>query len=161
MMQLSLLSIGKLKDANELALFARYHDRIASSARPLGFSKLAYQEFSESRAKSPDLRKKQEADQLKKATARITAKVILDERGDRMTSREFAAWLGERRDAGVESAAFLIGGPDGHCDSIKTSADKTLSLSSLTLPHGLARIVFAEQLYRAMTILGHHPYHRD
>lgn len=161
MMRLSLLSIGKLKDGHELALLARYQDRIAANVTALGFSKLETREFSESRAKTSDLRKRQEANDLLKATASVAARVVLDERGTQLTSRQFATWLGAQRDDGVGSMAFMIGGPDGHDDSVRGEANKIVSLSALTLPHGLARIIFVEQLYRAMTILGGHPYHRD
>ncbi|MDX1498348.1 MAG: 23S rRNA (pseudouridine(1915)-N(3))-methyltransferase RlmH [Woeseiaceae bacterium] len=86
--------------------------------------------------------------------------ILLDERGRELTSREFsgrlADWQGEGRDV-----AFVIGGPDGVAADCRERAEFTWSLSKLTLPHGLARVVFAEQLYRAATLLSGHPYHRD
>lgn len=161
MMRLSLISVGKLKDANERDLFARYQDRIGGVSGPLGFSKLETREFSESRAKTAQLRKHQEAQDLLSALANIETRVILDECGGSMSSRALATWLASQRDDGVGALAFVIGGPDGHDDSVRKTATKTLSLSSFTLPHGLARIVLVEQIYRAMTILSGHPYHRD
>ena len=86
--------------------------------------------------------------------------VALDESGTGMTTREFADWLGGRMRAGRD-LAFLIGGPDGFAAEVLARSDATLSLSRLTLPHALARVVLAEQLYRAISILTHHPYHRD
>ena len=161
MMRLSLVSVGKLKDTSERALAARYQDRIAGLSGSLGFSQLACREFTESRAKTGQLRKQQEAQDVLSALGNADVKVMLDERGTSMTSRELATWMAQQRDDGFSRMAFLIGGPDGHDDCIRKTATKTLSLSALTLPHGLARIVLTEQIYRAMTILSRHPYHRD
>jgi 23S rRNA (pseudouridine1915-N3)-methyltransferase len=86
--------------------------------------------------------------------------VALDERGTQMSTRELANWLAGRMSEGRD-LAFLIGGPDGFAAEVVARSDMTLSLSRLTLPHALARVVLAEQLYRAMTILTHHPYHRE
>jgi len=86
--------------------------------------------------------------------------VVLDERGRALTTAELAqnleSWL-----AGGEDVAFLIGGPDGLSPELKRTASLTMRLSSFTLPHGLARVVLGEQLYRALSILDHHPYHRE
>jgi 23S rRNA (pseudouridine1915-N3)-methyltransferase len=86
--------------------------------------------------------------------------IALDERGTQMSTRELADWLAGRMREGRD-LAFLIGGPDGFAAEVAARSDMTLSLSRLTLPHALARVVLAEQLYRAMTILTHHPYHRE
>lgn len=86
--------------------------------------------------------------------------VALDERGRQMSTRELADWLAGRMREGRD-LAFLIGGPDGFAAEVTARSDMSLSLSRLTLPHALARVVLAEQLYRAMSILSHHPYHRD
>ncbi|MFZ0551105.1 MAG: 23S rRNA (pseudouridine(1915)-N(3))-methyltransferase RlmH [Steroidobacteraceae bacterium] len=86
--------------------------------------------------------------------------VALDERGTQMSTRELANWLAGRMREGRD-LAFLIGGPDGFAAEVVARSDMTLSLSRFTLPHALARVVLAEQLYRAMTILTHHPYHRE
>jgi 23S rRNA (pseudouridine1915-N3)-methyltransferase len=85
---------------------------------------------------------------------------VLDERGRTMSSAEFAQYLGTRRDDGIKHAALLLGGPDGHAASLRSSAQLPLSLGPMTLPHGLARVVLVEQIYRAITILSGHPYHR-
>lgn len=84
----------------------------------------------------------------------------LDERGRELSTRELAAWLGQRMQDGRD-LAFLIGGPDGFAPEVLARSDFTLSLSRLTLPHALARVLLVEQLYRAHSILGKHPYHRD
>ena len=78
-----------------------------------------------------------------------------------MTSAAFANLLRKKRDDGIRDMAFLIGGPDGHGAEIRQTAQSALSLSAMTLPHGLARVMLAEQLYRAATIIAGHPYHRS
>jgi 23S rRNA (pseudouridine1915-N3)-methyltransferase len=86
--------------------------------------------------------------------------VALDERGAALSTRELATWLSGRMHEGRD-LALVIGGPDGLATEVLTRADQKLSLSRLTLPHPLVRVVLAEQLYRAHTILSGHPYHRD
>jgi 23S rRNA (pseudouridine1915-N3)-methyltransferase len=86
--------------------------------------------------------------------------VALDEHGTQLSTRQLADWLGTRMQEGRD-LAFLIGGPDGLAADVLARSDFSLSLSRLTLPHALARVVLAEQLYRALSILTHHPYHRD
>ncbi len=86
--------------------------------------------------------------------------VALDEHGTQMSTRELAQWLAGRMREGRD-LAFLIGGPDGFAAEVLARSDLSLSLSRLTLPHALVRVVWAEQLYRAMSLLTHHPYHRD
>lgn len=86
--------------------------------------------------------------------------VALDERGRECSTRELAQWL-ERRAATGEELALLLGGPDGHAATVRAAAAETLSLSRLTLPHALARVVLLEQIYRAQSLLLNHPYHRD
>jgi 23S rRNA (pseudouridine1915-N3)-methyltransferase len=85
--------------------------------------------------------------------------VLLDSRGRSMTSEAFAAWLGARRDEGAQHILFAIGPADGWSDAVRQRATLLLSLGPMTLAHALARLVFAEQLYRAFTILSGHPYH--
>jgi 23S rRNA (pseudouridine1915-N3)-methyltransferase len=101
-----------------------------------------------------------EARRIAAAIPKGALKVVLDERGKAFTTRElsarFAGWQTEGRDV-----AFVIGGADGTAESVKRDADVMWSLSPLTLPHGLVRVVLAEQLYRACTILRNHPYHRE
>ena len=87
-------------------------------------------------------------------------RVVLDERGDRLTTRQLAervrAWQADGRDV-----ALLVGGPDGLDAALKASADETLRLSDLTLPHAFVRVRLAEALYRAWTLTINHPYHRE
>lgn len=88
-----------------------------------------------------------------------SSSIALDERGTAFTTMELARRLARWRQSGRD-IAFLIGGADGLAESVKKSSDAVWSLSPLTLPHGLARVMLAEQLYRAASILHNHPYHR-
>jgi 23S rRNA (pseudouridine1915-N3)-methyltransferase len=101
-----------------------------------------------------------EAQRIEAVLPQECTRVILDERGKAVNSIQLAAQL-ERWRARGKDLAFLIGGADGLDASLKATAAALLSLSPLTLPHGLARVLLAEQLYRAHTILSRHPYHRD
>jgi 23S rRNA (pseudouridine1915-N3)-methyltransferase len=100
-----------------------------------------------------------ESERLRAALPDGCVTVALDERGRDLSSAAFAEQLGRWRDRG-ESPAFVIGGPDGLTDEFRRSAGLLLRLSSMTLPHALARLLLVEQLYRAWSILSRHPYHR-
>ena len=160
-MRIIIAAVGRLKNGPERQLFERYRDRLAPAGRPLGWGPLEVFEFAESRAPDPAGRKSDEAVRLLTKIGDAGMKVVLDENGREFTSDAFAAFLRDRRGAGIRSLAFLIGGPDGHGPEALAAAGLKLSLGQLTLPHMLARIVLAEQLYRAATILSGHPYHRN
>ncbi len=101
-----------------------------------------------------------EAQRILAALPQNTLRIALDERGAQLTTRQLAQqmqdWLGGGRDI-----AFIIGGADGLHESVKNSAQQLLALSAMTLPHGLVRVLLAEQLYRAYSLLHNHPYHRE
>ena len=101
-----------------------------------------------------------EATRLLAACPKGARRVVLDERGDRLTTVQLAermkAWLGDGRDV-----ALLVGGPDGLDAALKANAHETLRLSDLTLPHAFVRVLLAEALYRAWTVTINHPYHRE
>jgi 23S rRNA (pseudouridine1915-N3)-methyltransferase len=158
-MRLVVAAVGRLKDA-ERELCERYAKRFDASGRGLGLGPLTVSELSESRAAGTDARKADEAVRLLKAAAATTARVVLDESGKALSSEAFAKWLAQTRDGGCKGLAFLIGGPDGHGAEAVQGAALKLSLGAMTLPHGIARAVLIEQLYRAATILSGHPYHR-
>ena len=100
-----------------------------------------------------------EAARIDAAIPRAAHLVALDERGEAWTTAELASSLGHWRDEALHPT-FVIGGPDGLDPSVKQRAQMTLRLSSMTLPHALARVLLAEQLYRAWSLLTNHPYHR-
>lgn len=159
-MRLILAAVGKLKDVEERGICERYAKRLAVSGRGIGLGPLDIIELIESRAEAVDVRKADEASRLAKAAGPAAVRIALDENGKTLTSDAFARMLSKHADSGTKCCAFLIGGPDGHGADVLANAQLRLSLGAMTLPHGLARIVLIEQLYRAATILSGHPYHR-
>jgi 23S rRNA (pseudouridine1915-N3)-methyltransferase len=101
-----------------------------------------------------------EATRLEGAIPKGARRVILDERGTRLTTLQLAermkTWMNDGRDV-----ALLVGGPDGLDAALKATAEETLRLSDLTLPHAFVRVLLAEALYRAWTVMVNHPYHRE
>ena len=101
-----------------------------------------------------------EAARIEAAVPRGVRRVVLDEHGERRSTLQLTArmtvWMGEGRDV-----ALIVGGPDGLAPPLKASADETLRLSDLTLPHAFVRVLLAEALYRAWTVMVNHPYHRE
>lgn len=155
-MRLRILSIGRAAPGPEADLAAAYIDRIGalSPRTRIGPAELACID-DKSNGGPP-----REAAQLLAAARGSDVIVTLDERGQTLTSAAFADALGRWRDDGVRSAAFLIGGADGHDAAARDAARLVLALSAMTWPHALVRAMVAEQLYRAATILAGHPYHR-
>ena len=160
-MRVSISAIGRLKAGAERQLIDRYHDRAAKAGAAVGITKTTFRETPESRAQNSERRRSEEADALISNISSDAAVIALDETGRSLTSRKFADWVAERRDAGISELVILIGGPDGHGPSVKARADLVLSLGAMTYPHQIARLLITEQLYRAITILSGHPYHRD
>ena len=111
-------------------------------------------------SKTPEQLMAAEAQRLEAAIPKGARRVLLDERGSRLTTAELAKrfefWLGDGRDV-----VFLIGGPDGLDAQLKSTADESLRLSDLTLPHAFVRVLLAEALYRAWSLRNGHPYHRE
>lgn len=158
-MDISFLAIGRLKGP-EQELCDRYIKRIGEMGRPLGIGKCSLVVMNEGRADSTSSRKKQEAEALLKKIADKAVLIALDEHGKTLNSQKFSKLVADIRDRGAPELVFVLGGPDGHGEALLQRADIKLSLSAMTMPHGLARAVLGEQVYRALTILGNHPYHR-
>ncbi|MDB5799519.1 MAG: hypothetical protein JWL63_458 [Rhodocyclales bacterium] len=110
--------------------------------------------------KTPAAMMELEAARLRQAVPARTRLIVLDEHGEDMTSRRLAERLQKWQEGG-DDVAFVIGGPDGLAPALKQSAHETMRLSSLTLPHAMVRVMLAEALYRAWSLLNNHPYHRD
>jgi 23S rRNA (pseudouridine1915-N3)-methyltransferase len=159
-MRLIIAAVGRLKDGPERALLERYQQRLVPLAKRLGLAPVVWHETGESRAADAPRRREEEGVVLLRLAREVDCLIALDERGKAMGSAAFAQLLAARRDGGAKTAALLIGGPDGLSDAVRSAAQMQLSLGPMTLPHGLARVVLAEQLYRAATILSGHPYHR-
>lgn len=159
-MKLILATVGRLKPGPERELYERYAKRIGATGKSAAIGPLTTIEVPESRKARATDRRAEEAAQLLARVGEEASLVVLDESGDGMSSKQFAGLIGTTRDAGATALAFAIGGPDGHGDEIRDRAVRVLSLGQMTLAHGLARVVLGEQIYRAVTILTGHPYHR-
>ena len=159
-MRIGLFAVGRLKAGPEKDLAARYLDRFAKSGPAVGLELGKLVEVAESRASNPETRKREEAALLDKAVPSDAVLVLLDERGKAVGSEDFAELLGRWRDAGKRDLMIAIGGADGLDPALHERADQVLCLGKMTWPHQLVRILIAEQLYRAVTILSGHPYHR-
>lgn len=159
-MRIAILAVGRLRTGPERELAERYLERARKTGRGLGLTGFEAAEIAESPAAEAPRRRRDEAAAL---VARVEAgalAVTLDAAGRQMSSEAFAASLAEWRDRGLPAVAFLIGGPDGHGAAADEAAALRLSLGAMTWPHQLARAMLCEQLYRAITILSGHPYHR-
>ncbi len=156
-MQLTLLSIGRRGPRWQQDACAEYALRLPAEI------KLRSQELAPVRRSSSEPReqvRRAEAQKIR-AALRVTQHVIvLDETGAALSTRQLARHLRRWIDAGTE-VALVIGGPDGLDPSLRKAAAECWSLSALTLPHGLVRLLVLEQIYRAWSILSNHPYHRD
>lgn len=159
-MLIALAAIGRLKSGPERELVQRYLERARASGRALGLSGFEVSEYAEARSRSDAERQREEAQLLLKNRAPGGLLVALDEKGKSLSSETFADWIGRERDRGTAAIHFVLGGADGLAPEVRKDADLVLSFSPLTWPHQLARILLAEQLYRATTILSGHPYHR-
>ena len=152
-MRLWLAAVGRARPGPEAELFRGYAGRIQPS--------LQVREVEEKRPLPSSERKAREADLLLAALPAGATLVVLDERGQAMPSRAFAERLGRWRDDGTGDLAFLVGGADGHGEAVRARAALLLSLGPMTWPHMLVRVLLAEQVWRAQSILAGHPYHRD
>jgi 23S rRNA (pseudouridine1915-N3)-methyltransferase len=153
--RLSIVAVGRLRRGPEAALTADYAARINAAGRaqalgPLNVVEIDDRKHGVAAAQAEEMRRRAAGSLL----------VALDERGDSLDSRAFARRIAEWRDAGVPAAAFAIGGADGHDPALLDNADWRLSLGPMVWPHMLARVMLAEQLYRAVSILSGAPYHR-
>ena len=159
-MRLFLIAVGRLKAGPERDLFERYAKRLAESARAVGIAGFECREIEEGRARRPVDRQIEEARAIRAALPAGARLVLLDERGKSLTSAEFASEIGAARDQGEAAYALVLGGPDGLEPKLRAEAHRLLAFGAMTWPHQLARIMAAEQAYRALTILAGHPYHR-
>ena len=159
-MRLSVHAVGRMKAGPERELAERYFGRFARAGPAIGLEFSGVAEIAESRARDTDARRREEAAAL--AAHRADAALfLLDERGKNPSSEDLAARIARLRDGGRRHLVFAIGGPDGHDAASREAADLVVSFGAQTWPHQLVRVMLAEQLYRAATILSGHPYHRS
>ncbi len=159
-MRLLVAAVGRLKSGPEKLLAGDYLMRAEGMGRKSGISRIQVAEFSESQASSAAARMQEEAKLIASALPPKVFAVALDERGEAMASAAFAGLLKRHLEGGTPDLAFLIGGPDGHAPETRAQAGLLLGFGPMTWPHRLVRVMLFEQLYRAITILGGHPYHR-
>jgi 23S rRNA (pseudouridine1915-N3)-methyltransferase len=148
-LSIEMLAGGRAKAAPETELAYAYLHRAREAGRALGLSSFMLTEWDERRP-----------ERLIDACAGGLLVVALDERGASMGSEAFAKQIAKWRDAGETRVLFVIGGPDGLPADVKRRAQTTLAFGAQTWPHLLVRTMMAEQLFRAVTILSGHPYHR-
>ncbi len=159
-MRIVIHAVGRMKAGPEADLCDRYIDRFRRAGSQLGLQFGGIIEPAESRASSPAQRKREEADRLLSYLDGGARLILLDEDGRSLASTTFADALARHRDEGDGLLVLAIGGPDGHDRSLRAHADLVMSFGTATFPHQIVRILLAEQLYRATTILSGHPYHR-
>lgn len=159
-MHMSVLAVGRLKAGPEKLLTENYSARIEGLGRTAGISKFNIADTVESRGQTAAARRSEEALFFAKALASRTFTVVLDEGGKSLASAGFADFLRRHIDGGTDNLAFLIGGPDGHAPLNREKAGLLFSLGPMTWPHRLVRVMLLEQIYRAVTIMVNHPYHR-
>lgn len=155
-MRVHICAVGRLRAGPERDLIDDYTRRFDRTGRALGLGPLCHAEIDDRKGGGPPA----EARLLQRALPEGAMVCALDERGRTLSSPDFAALLAGWRDAGRQDAAFLIGGADGLDPALRARADATLSFGPMVWPHLLARVMLAEQLYRAASILAGAPYHR-
>ena len=159
-MRLTLAAVGRAKAGPMRDLYADFAARLNPDRNRGPLGPLILKEVEERRPLAPAELKRREAELLRAALPAGARLIALDARGKSLTSEDFAALLGRWRDEAVADAAFVIGGAEGLDEGLRAEAALVLSLGAMTWPHMLVRVLLAEQLYRAQTILTGHPYHR-
>ncbi len=159
-MRIVIAAVGRLKAGPERDLAERYRKRAADAGRRLGLSAFDVVEIRESRADSRERRMVEESIAIASVIPERAVTVILDERGENVSSASFAGHLQGWRAQDKPAAVFVIGSADGLAPNLREEANLAIAFGAATWPHQLVRIMLLEQLYRAVTILVGHPYHR-
>src|SRR5436190_5765549 len=159
-MRLLVAAIGRLKDSPERELVERYRKRAEQVGKRIGFRDVEVLEIRESRAQEVGKRMIEESIALANVIPDKAMLVILDQRGENLDSGALASRLGRWRDDGRPATVFVIGGDDGLAPSLRDKASVRLAFGAATWPHQLVRVMLLEQIYRAVSILSGHPYHR-
>jgi len=154
-MRVTICAVGRLRTGPEKVLLDDYLLRFDRTGRALGLGPASVSEVEDRRGGGMA----SEGALLARAVPEGAALCVLDERGDRPDSPQFAQWLAGWRDGG-QAVAFVIGGADGVDPALRARSDRLLSFGSMVWPHMLVRVMLAEQLYRAAAILAGTPYHR-
>jgi 23S rRNA (pseudouridine1915-N3)-methyltransferase len=159
-MRIVVAAVGRLKQGPERELAERYRKRAADAGRGAGLSAVDIVEIRESRASDADRRMLEESIAIANIIPDRAITVILDQRGESMSSSSFAGRLQGWRAQDRPAVVFMIGAADGLAPTLRAKASLAIAFGAATWPHQLVRIMLLEQLYRAVTILAGHPYHR-
>jgi 23S rRNA (pseudouridine1915-N3)-methyltransferase len=159
-MRVTLAAVGRARKGPEAQLFEDYWTRAARLGPRLGFTSFSVNLVDLSQCPSPEARRREEGEKLLRRIPAGFYRIVLDERGRSLSSEEFAKKLLSVRDNGAGDIAFVIGGPVGLSADLLASAAQSMAFGAQTWPHLLVRAMLAEQIYRALTILSGHPYHR-
>ena len=159
-MRILIAAVGRLKQGPERELAERFRKRAADCGRSLGITAVDIVEIRESRADNAERRMQEEANAIIEAMPERAVLAVLDERGTNPTSTAFAEHLRGWRAEDRPAAVFVIGGHDGTAAGLRQKANLRLAFGAATWPHQLVRIMLLEQIYRAVSILSGHPYHR-
>lgn len=159
-MRLLVLAVGHARGTQEGALADDFTARAKAFGKRLGISSVAVEEVAVSKLREARARIAEEGERLAARLPPGAHVIFLDARGKGMTSEAFAEMLAAMRDAGARDLVFLIGGPDGLDPGPAVKSSRSLAFGPQTWPHLMVRAMLTEQIYRALTILGGHPYHR-
>lgn len=159
-MRLLIAAVGRLKAGPERILCERYLERANAVGRAVGLAPVEIREIAESAKRAPKDRIADEAKGLRTLAPAGARSIALDAGGRNLTSEKFAETLARLRAENTPTTVFYIGGADGLPRDLRDQAQLVLAFGAATIPHQLARILLAEQIYRAITILSGHPYHR-
>lgn len=163
-MRITFLAVGQIRGSKEAALFDDYSQRIQVGGRAIGITHFEATEIKTRKGLSGEARANEDRAQITNAIQAMRREsgaltlILLDERGKTIDSREFSGKVNHWMETG--NICFVLGGADGFDDSIRSQADFILSLGKMVFPHLLARVFLAEQVWRAISILSNHPYHR-
>lgn len=157
-MQITLIAIGKTDAEYIRQGMETYAKRLGFYVR---FEVAVIPDIRNSKNMSQQEQKRREGELILAAAGDSDCLALLDEGGREHSSVEFAAWLQKKMNAGVRKLCFVIGGPYGFSDEVYARANEKLSLSRMTFSHQMVRLIFAEQLYRAFTIINNEPYHHS
>ena len=156
-MRIKLLVVGKTTDSRIVSLIDDYQNRLKHY---VPFSLEVLPELRNAKSLSEEQQKTAEGEMILKAVSAAEEMILLDEHGKEFRSMEFSEYLQKKMSAGRD-IVFVVGGPYGFSEAVYARANGKISLSKMTFPHQMVRLFFVEQIYRAMTILRHEPYHHE
>ena len=159
-MRIVIAAVGRLKQGPERELAERYRKRAADTGRKAGLDGFDIVEIKESRAGDAARRMLEESIAIANIIPERAVTVILDQRGESTSSSSFAGRLQGWRTENKPAVVFIVGGADGLAPNLRENASLAIAFGAATWPHQLVRVMLLEQLYRAVTILAGHPYHR-